>query len=164
MYLEETRRLTFERYFSRISRQYTEGFFFNTSICWWKLRKEKIWFLFWWNTAVFKIWFTPKNAMKIRFPILRYFSPFENTIMAAVRFPQWTKAIFLRQNKLIMFFFLFLYVMMSFISAVFFFSLLPVSDKSKQTFLYFSASCNLFFFFFFLYRVAAKLNLYTNCE
>ena len=71
--------------------------------------------------------------------------------MAAVRFPQWTKAIFLRQNKSIMFFFLFLYVLMSFISAVFFFSLLPVSDKSKQTFLYFSASCNLFFFFFFFF-------------
>lgn len=41
--------------------------------------------------------------------------------MAAVRFPQWTKAIFLRQNKLVMFFLLFLYVLMSFISAVFFF-------------------------------------------
>lgn len=96
--------------------------FFYASICWWKLRKEKSDFYFDENAAVFKIWFTPKNAMKIRFPILRYFSPFENAIMAAVRSPQWTKAIFLRQNKLIMFFLLFLYVLMSFISAVFFFS------------------------------------------
>lgn len=60
-------------------------FILYTSICWWKLRKEKSDFYFDENAAVFKIWFTPKNAMKIRFPILRYFSPFENAIMAAVR-------------------------------------------------------------------------------
>ena len=121
-----------------------------------KIAQRKIWFLFWWNTAVFKIWFTPKNAMKIRFPILRYFSPFENAIMAAVRSPQWTKAIFLRQNKLIMFFFLLLYVWMSFISAVFFFLCFRSLRSQNKPSSILAPLVIFFFFFFFFFKSGSR--------